>query len=220
MQKILSPALPRWRLRLEFLMFYLVAPVVMAVFLPPSWMFRMLFCVCVVGMILLILTPGFHWKELFYNRKRIDWRFVGICTVLTAILSYGIVMLTHPEAAFVLPLKRPHVMLMIAALYPLISALPQELIYRALFFRRYAGLLPQGRGALVANALIFSFAHLLYWSWIVLALTFVAGLVFAHCYHTRQNFPQAVALHAIAGVVLFAIGMGVYFYSGNVVRPF
>ncbi|MFD2440089.1 hypothetical protein ACFSS8_08385 [Paracoccus kondratievae] len=45
------------------------------------------------------------------------------------------------------------------------------------------------------------------------------GWVFAYAY-VRRGFPAAWVLHAVAGNVLFAVGMGVYFYSGNVVRPF
>ncbi len=36
----------------------------------------------------------------------------------------------------------------------------------------------------------------------------------------RGNFPEAVLLHSLAGIIVFALGLGVYFYSGNVVRPF
>ena len=51
-------------------------------------------------------------------------------------------------------------------------------------------------------------------------MTFAGGLLFAWSYERRGNFPEAVILHSVAGIALFAVGMGVYFYSGNVVRPF
>ena len=70
-----------------------------------------------------------------------------------------------------------------------------------------------------ANAAIFSLAHLMYWNWIVAVFTFAGGLAFATGY-LRRGLPWAWALHAIAGNILFAVGMGIYFYSGNVVRPF
>lgn len=208
------------RLCAEFALLYLMAPLIMAVALPPSWMFPMLFAITAAGLVLLVLTPDFHARDLMRNATRIDGRLVGICLAATAALSYGIVRTTHPEALFALPLQRPQMMLTIALFYPVISALPQELVFRALFFRRYARILPAGRAALVLNAGVFSFAHLMYWSWTVIALTFAAGLVFAHASEVRRNFPMAVVLHALAGVVLFAFGMGAYFYSGNVTRPF
>jgi uncharacterized protein len=60
----------------------------------------------------------------------------------------------------------------------------------------------------------------MFWNWIVLAMTFCGGLAFSWAYEARRSFPLAVLLHAIAGWVLFTVGLGVYFYSGNVVRPF
>ena len=68
--------------------------------------------------------------------------------------------------------------------------------------------------------MLFSLAHLMYWSWVVAAFTFLGGLVFAVSYRVRRNFPEAVVVHGVAGVILFWLGLGVVFYSGNVVRPF
>ena len=70
------------------------------------------------------------------------------------------------------------------------------------------------------NAALFSFAHLMYWSGVVALMTFAGGLVFAWAYVRRGSFALAVVLHSVAGVILFAAGLGIYFYSGNVVRPF
>jgi membrane protease YdiL (CAAX protease family) len=106
-------------------------------------------------------------------------------------------------------------------LYPWFSALPQEIVYRPLFFRRYAAILPAGVWpGIVLNAALFSLAHLMYWSWIVAAMTFTGGLAFAWAYRAARSFPMAVLLHAVAGWIVFGAGLGVYFYSGYVVRPF
>jgi len=104
--------------------------------------------------------------------------------------------------------------------YPVLSALPQELLFRPLYFRRYGMILPQGALGIVLNAAIFAFAHLMYWSGVVAVMTFAGGLIFAWAYEVRRSFPLAVILHSIAGVVLFAMGMSDFFYSGNVERPF
>ena len=54
---------------------------------------------------------------------------------------------------------------------------------------------------------------------VVAVMTFVGGLIFARLYQQR-GFPAAWVAHAIAGNMLFTVGMGHYFWSGNVVRPF
>ncbi|MBL9058960.1 MAG: CPBP family intramembrane metalloprotease [Mangrovicoccus sp.] len=208
------------RLRAEFLAFYLVAPVAGAVLLPANAMFAMLFTLTALGLGLLQLTPGFLWRDLARGWGRIDWRLVGGIGLLTAVTGLALLAATAPGAAFGLLRERPGLMAAILVLYPLVSALPQEIIFRVLYFRRYGALLPSGPAGIALNAGVFSLAHLMYWSILVAAMTFVGGLAFAFAYERRHSLPTAVAAHGVAGNLIFLIGLGVYFYSGNVVRPF
>ncbi|MGI1662478.1 CPBP family glutamic-type intramembrane protease [Palleronia sp. KMU-117] len=211
----------RRRLAVEFAGLFVVAPVVLAVFLPPSAMFPALFAVTGAGLLLLHRTPGFRWRELLRGADRIGWGRVVALALATAAVGYGVVQATAPASFLALPRRNPQLLLMIAAFYPVLSALPQEIVFRPLFFRRYGALLPQGRVAqILMNAAVFALAHLMYWNWIVAAMTFAGGLAFAWSYRVRGNFPEAVVTHSIAGVILFALGLGVFFYSGNVERPF
>ena len=212
------------RRRIEFLLIYAAAPIVMAVFLPAKWMFPALFLITLAGIFLLVATPGFRWRELLRG-WRLAFAPANLALMLAfalvaAFASYLILRATRPEALFSLIRHRPLLMAMIFALYPWLSALPQEIIYRVLFFRRYASLMPGPRAAILINAALFSFAHLMYWSWIVAILTFAGGIIFAWAYEIRRSFVLAFLLHAIAGWILFAFGMGLYFYAGNAVRPF
>ena len=208
------------RLRAEFALLYLAAPAAIAVFLPPALMFQALFAFTGLGLALLHFTPGFRWAELRHGWANWSLREVVQFALLVAAVSLAVVMMTRPEAAFFLMKERPQLLLFIWIGYPLVSALPQELLFRPLFFRRYAAILPAGPRADVLNAAVFSFAHLMYWSWIVAVMTFAGGLVFSWAYRARGSFFYAVLLHAVAGNILFAVGMGIYFYSGNVTRPF
>lgn len=210
----------RARLRAEFAGFFLVVPVAVAVLLPPSAMFPVLFGFTAVGLLLLHLTPGFRWHDLTRGWNRIDWRVVALAAAGTFAVGWAVMMATAPARAFGLVRSNPGLMAMIALLYPFLSALPQEIVFRALFFRRYGPILPPPGPAIVLNAAVFALAHLMYWSWIVAAMTFAGGLVFAWAYEVRRNFPMAVLIHAVAGVIVFLLGLGVYFYTGNVTRPF
>ena len=211
----------RLRLTLEFLAIFVAAPVALAVALPPSWLFQVLFAVTALGLLLLHRTPGFEWSDLTRGAGRIGWGRVAVFVLVTAAASLAVVQATAPEARFALLTRAPWLMAMIAALYPFLSALPQEIVFRPLFFRRYGPILPASVPAQIAlNAAVFALAHLMYWNAVVAAMTFAGGLVFAHAYRVRRNFPEAVVMHALAGIVIFAAGLGVFFYSGNVVRPF
>lgn len=211
----------------EFLALFVIAPSLLATVLDPSQMFPALFGVTALGIALLWFTPDFRWRTLFEGVSSLNWSFVFVFSVATAITCYVVITATRPDALFFLfSNEAPRlsngwpIIIMIALFYPIVSALPQELVFRPLFFRRYEPILPEGFAAIVLNAGLFSLAHLMYWSWIVAAMTFFGGLAFAISYERRNNFAEAVILHSIAGVIVFAFGLGVYFYSGNVVRPF
>lgn len=204
---------------IEFLGLFVGAPIAVALLLPPSQMFPALLALTVVGLILLHLTPGFQWRRLWDGT--VSWRILGIFAGITFAGGVAVMLWRAPGQLFLLVEEQPWLMLSIALLYPPVSALPQELLFRPLFFRRYAALLPRPHNLRIAlNAAIFSLAHLMYWSWVVAAMTFVGGLVFAWAYLRSGGFVMALVLHSVAGVILFAVGLGIYFYSGNVIRPF
>lgn len=210
---------PRLLLGIEFAALYIGAPLAIAFFMPGHLLFPALAAFSVVGMALLWRTGGFGWRSLVRGWRRISLAEVLGIAAATLLAGVVILLIANPGQLFDIPLHRPRLLPVIWCLYPLLSALPQELIFRPLFFHRYGTLLPAGRGAIAVNAAVFSFAHLMYWSGIVALMTFVGGWIFARAY-LRHGFPAAWLLHAVAGNVLFAVGMGYYFYSGNVVRPF
>lgn len=217
-----APAPPsRSRLLAEFAALYLAAPVAVAVALPPDLLLPVVLPLTALGLALLGRTPGFAWRDLAHGWGRIGWGRVAAMALAAAAVGLGLILVLRPWALFEPGRSVPLLLLAILVLYPPLSALPQEVLFRPLFFRRYGALLPQGeRAQVVLNAAIFSLAHLVYWSWVVALLTFAGGIAFAHAYRVRRSFPEAVALHAVAGCVLFALGLGAWLYVGNARRPF
>jgi hypothetical protein len=144
--------------------------------------------------------------------------WLGFALVLPPWPAPRTVLWLRPEAFLLLVRRRTRALLLAIFLSSIRSCrrLPQELVFRVLFFRRYGGLMPGRAAALAVNAGVFSFAHLMYWNWPALVLT----LVFAWAYERQGNFPAAVLLHALAGWILFTLGLGVFFYAGFVERPF
>jgi membrane protease YdiL (CAAX protease family) len=208
------------RLQAEFALLYLCVPLAMAVLMPPGWMFPVLFGFTAVAAGLLHRTPGFRWRDLLRGWRRVDWRLVLVFAGLATLICAGTILWLRADAFLMLVRRDPVLLLAIFVFYPILSALPQEVVFRVLFFRRYGGLMPGRGAALAVNAGVFSFAHLMYWNWPALVLTFLGGLVFAWAYERQGNFPAAVLLHALAGWILFTLGLGVFFYAGFVERPF
>jgi hypothetical protein len=212
----LSMAAGGWTRAAEFAALYLGLPLVMALLLPPDLVFAVLFAATALGAVLLARTPGFAWAEVWRGWGRIDWRHVGLVAGLTAVVTGLMVWWLAPGQALALPRRMPGLWLTILALYPLLSALPQELVFRPLFFRRYGGLFPGPAAALAVNAAVFGLAHLMFWNWVAVGLSAAGGLIFAQGYLARGGFPMAVALHAVCGGIVFTSGLGTFFYHGAV----
>ena len=136
---------------LEFAALYLGLPLMMALALPPDWVWPVLLGATALGVRLLARTPGFAWGELACGWRGIDWGQVALVGVGTAAVAAVLVWWLVPGQALMLPRRATGLWLAILALYPLLSALPQELMFRPLFFRRYGALFPDRRVAVLAT---------------------------------------------------------------------
>lgn len=99
-------------------------------------------------------------------------------------------------------------------LYPLLSVLPQEFLFRAFFFHRYQPLFGEGAGIVLASALAFGFVHIIFGNWLAVVLSFFGGLLFATTYRLNRSMPLVWLEHALFGNLIFTIGLGRYFSSG------
>ena len=116
------------------------------------------------GLALLWRTGGFHWQGLLRGWRAVPpWQILAF-GLAVALIGHAIIQIARPDYARPLTPERLRFLGVIWLLYPLISALPQELIFRPLFFHRFGSLFPDRGTAIAVNAAVFSFAHLMYWS--------------------------------------------------------
>ncbi|ATC94287.1 CPBP family intramembrane glutamic endopeptidase [Pseudoalteromonas tunicata] len=133
------------------------------------------------------------------------------------VFSCAFYALLNQEKWFQLPLESPLNWLMLIVFYPLVSVMPQELIYRTYFFHRYKKIIPDKRWRILLSASTFSLAHIIYDNWVAVLLSFAGGLMFAYTYaHSRSTF-ACVVEHSIWGLWLFSLGLGQYLDSGAIV---
>ena len=201
------------RLAAEFATVFIGLPLLMAFAIPANWLWPVMLGVTAAAAVLLSITPGFRWRSL--RSAQVDGRMLAVVALLTAIGCGLFVWWLVPDRFLSLPRRAPAMWLTIMALYPLLSALPQELIFRALFFGRYRPLFASERSAIAVNALAFGLAHLMFWNWVAVTLCIAGGAIFAVGY-LRQGLLQAVLLHAVCGGILFTSGLGTFFYHGAV----
>ena len=99
-------------------------------------------------------------------------------------------------------------------LYPVLSVYPQGIIYRAFFLERYRPLFPSPLLLIVASAIAFSFAHIIFRNPIAVSFTLIGGALFAWRYTHTGSLLTSSFEHALYGCWMFTIGLGEYFYKG------
>lgn len=125
-----------------------------------------------------------------------------------------------PELFTSFPRGKPMLWWMVMCLYPLLAALPQELIFRVFFFQRYKDLFASSQSLIFFNGLSFGLFHLFYANWYAPILSVFGGWLFAYRYSVTQSLPIVALEHSLWGNLLFTIGLGWYFYSGSIVSLF
>lgn len=149
------------------------------------------------------LSEQLDWKS-FWKNKSI--RFILIATITTIF-----VWKTSESQFFGVLLNKPVKWLIILFIYSFFSVYPQELIYRTFFFKRYKLLFKNENLFIFINAVLFSLAHILFKSTLVVILTFLGGLLFAITYKKTESTLLVSIEHAIYGCWLFTVGMGSMF---------
>jgi len=203
----------------EFLVLFIGLPVSLffrlAGQLPPL---PLLWAVALYCLVVLLRDPTFDRGQL--------WNAGPLRSQLPQLLGLfasGVVIVTllihqyAPNLLLALPRKQPLLWAIIMVGYPVLSVLPQGLIYRAFFFHRYRTLVafaPATRSwiMILASGATFALMHIVFHNWIALALTFPGGILFALRYCNTRSMAVSSLEHALYGCFLFTIGLGEFFY--------
>lgn len=155
--------------------------------------------------------------EPLWNNAAARRAVPGIVTrflVLGTLVSLG-VWLFMPERFMSFPRTALQRWVMVMLLYPILSVVPQEIIWRAFFFRRYREIFRSPAAMIFASACAFAFIHILLENAIAVGLTLVGGVLFATTYQRTRSLAAASLEHALYGCLVFTIGLGWYFFLGG-----
>lgn len=120
-----------------------------------------------------------------------------------------------PHRFLHLPMNVPVVWIAVMILYPLLSVVPQELVYRTFFFHRYGPLFGDARWfAIVVNGLLFGLAHIIFGNLISIVLSTFLGVLLAWRYDATRSFWAVWLEHSLYGCLIFTVGLGQYFFTG------
>ncbi|MFN3700965.1 MAG: type II CAAX prenyl endopeptidase Rce1 family protein [Alphaproteobacteria bacterium] len=209
---------PRF-IALEFLLLCILTPAYIIYTKSAPFMFSFLWGAALYGFFILRYVYKDHLRQL-WKWKAVNWenmkpillRWVLACIAMTVFIYWY-----DPDRMFKLFLERPYFLPVLVVVYTLISALPQEFIFCSFFFERYKRFFGEGMKMVVASAIIFAYAHVLYINPVAPTLSLIAGLIFALTYLKTKSLALVTIEHGLYGSYLFVVGLGWYFYGGSVV---
>ena len=89
--------------------------------------------------------------------------------------------------------------------YLFFSVIPQEIIFRFLFFYRYKDYFDQNE-ILLLNSLVFCFCHIIYFDIYILLLSFFGNLLFSFNYLKNKSLLLVTIEHFLIGQTLIILG--------------
>jgi hypothetical protein len=208
------------RLWLEFLGLYVALPALLLavrLFHVPVPVLPVLWVAACLAARYLVARHGWGTRELLgFALTRRQAAHLFLRAALAAAVLTGGILLVAPEQVFELPRRNPQLWGLVMVFYPLVSVYPQGVLYRGLFFARYARLFRTERSAWLAGAVVFSLAHLVFANVWAVALTLVGGLLINRTYRATGSLMAANLEHAVYGQLVFTCGWGRYLYHGTV----
>lgn len=192
----------------EFFLIFIVLPVSFALNYP--FILKAVLAVSGFFYVIYILLKIEH--KQFKVASHLNWPsfwkhvFLKLCVIAALTISY--VLLTSKSELFRVFYEKPKLWVVILFAYAMFSVYPQEIIYRTLYFQRYAPLIKSKSLLIFINAIVFSLAHIFYRNPLVMLITFLGGILFALTYDKTRSTLLVSIEHAIYGCWLFTVGMG------------
>lgn len=204
----------------EFTLIFLCLPALIALYPSRTIVHAPVWIGAVLALRWLHKQPDFSWKTLWHGtewntklRNKALLRFLVLSIPLTG-LSYVLL----PDRFFSFPAERPWFWLMVMLLYPLLSVIPQEILFRSFFFQRYHHLFPSRQAFLVTNGLLFGLAHIVFHNPVSPILCAIGGIMFAINYDRHRSLKWVVIEHALYGCLIFTVGLGKFFFVNPSIR--
>lgn len=168
----------------------------------------------IVSLYALFYVKKYHPSKLFkafniYELYMIVLRFIVIAT--------GIFLFTYifyEKQMFNFVVDHMLTYFIIIVLYPLLSVIPQELIFRKFFFERYDFKIKKKK-RIFLNAVIFGWVHIIFQNYVAVLFSAVGGYLFARTYLKTKSFSLVCIEHSLYGNLMFTIGLGEFFYHGG-----
>lgn len=206
-------------LKLEFFIIYIFSPTLLTVLNVQlkNLVIPIIITFAIYSFIILILDKKFD-REILYkiNCKENCLIKVLLRFFTGSILLVILTLIFNKELFLYFPKSNFELWLTVLLFYPLISVYPQELVFRSFFFHRYSSIFKSDKLMVFMSGISFGFAHIIFQNWVAPLLSVLGGIIFANTYLKTNRLLYSVFEHSLWGDFIFTIGLGYYFYSGNI----
>lgn len=172
--------------------------------------------------VLLAFIVFLLWDRWFLLRRELvkGFGFKDLLSIVAVFVVAGGMVAAYmaqemPERFLAFPKYRWETYERVMILYPLISVITQELVYRTFFFHRYGPLFGSMKWPMVlTNGVLFGFAHIVFDNMVAVIGTGVIGTLLAYRYATTRSFWAVFIEHTLWGWLVFTVGLNKYFFTG------
>ncbi len=160
----------------------------------------------VVILLVASLTISLRFKndiiEIILPKKKhfLCFIFFDIFLIISMIILFG-----HDFFLKDLDLTKYYFTSVLLLSYLLFSVIPQEIIFRFLFFYKYKDYFNKFE-ILLLNSLVFSFCHLIYFDIYILLFSFFGNLLFTFNYMKNKSLLVVIVEHFLLGQTLIILG--------------
>ncbi|MDR1360145.1 MAG: CPBP family intramembrane metalloprotease [Deltaproteobacteria bacterium] len=179
-------------------------------------LFRRLVLLAGCAYVIFRLRRRISWIALFSRPAPGWWKGPVLRGLLVFLAALVYAACLEPEVFLDLPRRRTSLWLLIILFYPLLSVLPQELIFRVWVFEAHPSLWASPLAPCLVSAVFFGWAHIIYAGWFAVAATTLGGLALAWNYLQNRSRPGAIwplcLEHSLFGLSMFTVGLGRHFF--------
>ncbi len=194
--------------KFEFFFIFLVLPSVIFFLDSSIIVFATLYLVFILSLVILYFDKTFLFASM---KKKIDWKFIIIFSIIFLCLGFFYILLVNRDLLFIFPKTNFKLWLIVIFIYPFLSVIPQEIVYRVFFFQRYFPKINSIYFAIALNLIVFSYGHVVFNNLHAILITAIVSPIFAYAY-LKKSFLTCVVLHSLGGQIIFTLGLGKYFY--------
>ena len=145
-------------------------------------------------------------------KKKVNFNFVLLWTIIFLISGFIYTLILDKNLLFKFPANNFEKWLLVVVLYPLFSVLPQEVIFRVFFLRRYKNFLKEKKLLkYLINSIVFSFGHIVFNNFHAVLITFLVSAVFTYAF-AKKSFSTLISIQE---KISFAKELGVIIISSN-----